>query len=52
MLFLGAHLILVTVLRDGELVVLPVMVALYLIARIAFAWGYGRGPAGRRSAWP
>jgi hypothetical protein len=46
-LFLGAHLILATVLRDGELIVLPVMVALYLVGRITFAWGYRRGASGR-----
>lgn len=46
-LFVGALLILATVLRDGELAVVPAMVALYLLGRITFAWGYGRGPSGR-----
>lgn len=46
-LFLGAHLILATVLRDAELVVLPAMVALYFAGRITFALGYGRGASGR-----
>jgi hypothetical protein len=46
-LFVGAHLILATVLRSEELVLLPVMVALYLSGRIAFALGYRRGASGR-----
>jgi hypothetical protein len=46
-LFMGAHLVLPTVLRDAELVVLPIMVALYLVGRITFALGYGRGASGR-----
>ncbi len=46
-LAIGSHLILATVLRGGELVVLPVLVGLYLIGRVAFALAYPRGAAAR-----
>lgn len=46
-LFIGAHLILASVLRDAELVLLPAMVLLYLVGRIFFAAGYARGASGR-----
>ncbi|HQR88232.1 MAG TPA: MAPEG family protein [Caulobacter sp.] len=46
-LFMGAHLILAAVLRDGELVLLPTMVLLYMAGRVCFAVGYARGASGR-----
>jgi uncharacterized membrane protein YecN with MAPEG domain len=46
-LAVGAHLVLATVLRGEEMVVLPVLVALYLIGRVLFAHGYARGAAAR-----
>lgn len=46
-LFMGAHLILAAVLRDGELVLLPPMVVLYMAGRVCFALGYARGASGR-----
>jgi len=46
-LAVGGHLVLATVLYGQELVLIPTLVALYLIGRIAFALGYAKGPAGR-----
>ena len=46
-LAVGAHLALATVLRGAELRVIPLLVALYLLGRVTFAWGYGRHPVGR-----
>lgn len=46
-LALGAHLILATVLRDVELVLIPLMVLLFLIGRAAFAIGYTKRPIAR-----
>jgi hypothetical protein len=46
-LAVGAHLILATVLRGPELRVIPLLVALYMIGRATFAWGYARRPVGR-----
>lgn len=43
----GANLALATLLRDKELVVIPVLVVLFLIGRIAFAWAYPKGAAAR-----
>ncbi|WP_313003944.1 MAPEG family protein [Brevundimonas sp.] len=46
-LAVGAHLVLATVLRGEEMVLLPVLVALYLVGRVFFALGYARGAAAR-----
>lgn len=46
-LAVGAHLTLATVLRGAELRVIPLLVALYLLGRATFAWGYARRPIGR-----
>lgn len=46
-LAIGAHLALAAVLRGRELTVIPVLVGLFLLGRIAFAAGYARGPAWR-----
>jgi hypothetical protein len=46
-LALGAHLILATVLRDRELVLIPLLVLLFWVGRVAFAAGYSRGAPGR-----
>ena len=46
-LAVGAHLVLATVLRGEEMVVLPVLVALYLVGRVLFALGYARGAPAR-----
>ncbi|MEJ6788178.1 MAPEG family protein [Brevundimonas sp. BR2-1] len=46
-LAVGAHLVLATVLRGEEMIVLPVLVALYLVGRVLFALGYARGAAAR-----
>lgn len=46
-LAIGSHLVLATVLRGDELVVLPVLVGLYLVGRVAFAVAYPRGAAAR-----
>ncbi len=46
-LAVGAHLILATVLRGEELVVIPVLVTLYLLGRATFAAGYANGAAAR-----
>ncbi len=43
----GAHLILATVLRGPELVIIPLLVLLYLIGRIGLAAGYAKGVVGR-----
>lgn len=43
----GATLILAAVLRGGELVLLPLTVAVYLIGRVTFAVGYARSPIAR-----
>lgn len=43
----GAHLILAVVLRGGELVLIPLLVFLYLLGRIAFAIRYSKGAAAR-----
>ena len=43
----GAHLILVTVLRDEEFVVIPMLVLLFLFGRATFAIGYARSPIAR-----
>lgn len=44
---IGAHLILATVLRGSELVLIPLLVILYLVGRVAFAVRYSRGAAAR-----
>ena len=46
-LAIGAHLILSTVLRDVELVLIPLLVLLYLLGRATFAAGYARNPIAR-----
>ncbi len=46
-LALGAHLILATVLRGRELVLLPLLVLLFLVGRVAFTAGYSKGAPGR-----
>lgn len=46
-LAVGAHLVLATVLRGEEMILLPVLVALYLVGRVLFAVGYARGAAAR-----
>ena len=46
-LTVGAHLILATVLRGPELVLMPVLVALYVVGRAAFAAGYVRNSIAR-----
>ena len=46
-LAVGAHLILATVLRDEELVLIPLLVMLFLIGRAAFAIGYAKDPIAR-----
>ena len=43
----GAHLILATVLRDRELVLIPLLVLLFLVGRATFAIGYAKSPIGR-----
>lgn len=43
----SAHLILAAVLRNGELVVIPLLVLLFLIGRAAFAVGYANSPIAR-----
>ena len=43
----GASLILATLLRGPELVVIPLLVLLYLVGRIAFAAGYAKGAVAR-----
>lgn len=46
-LALGAHLVLAAVLRGPELVVIPLLVALYLVGRVSFGLCYSRGAASR-----
>lgn len=46
-LIVGAHLILATVLRGPELVLIPLLVLLYLAGRVSFAIGYARSPIAR-----
>jgi hypothetical protein len=43
----GAHLILATVLREEELVLIPLMVLLFLVGRVTFAIGYAKSPIAR-----
>lgn len=43
----NAHLILATVLRDQELVLIPLLVLLFLIGRATFAIGYAKSPIAR-----
>ena len=43
----GAHLILATVLRGSELILIPLLVILYLVGRISFAVRYPHGAAAR-----
>ncbi|MBX9630153.1 MAG: MAPEG family protein [Burkholderiales bacterium] len=47
MLTLGAHLILAVVVRDSELVLIPLLVVVYLVGRAAFAIGYAASPIAR-----
>ena len=44
---LGAHLILATVLRGPELILIPLLVFLYLTGRVAFATCYAKGAVAR-----
>jgi hypothetical protein len=46
-LVMGSHLVLATVLRSSEMVLIPTFVALFVVGRIAFALGYARGRTGR-----
>ena len=46
-LAVGAHLILASVLRAAELVLIPLLVLLYLVGRVAFAAGYAKRPIAR-----
>ena len=43
----GGLLVLAAVLRGEEMVLIPVLAALFLAGRVAFALGYGRGRTGR-----
>lgn len=43
----GAHLILATMLHPDELRLIPLLVILFLLGRIAFAFGYRHGPGAR-----
>lgn len=43
----GANLILAAVLRDEELVLIPLLVLLFVVGRAAFAIGYARSPLAR-----
>jgi hypothetical protein len=43
----AANLILATLLEACELVLLPILVGLFLIGRISFAWAYPKGAAAR-----
>lgn len=49
LLAVGGHLILATVLRGPELVLIPLLVLLYLCGRAAFATRYSRSPIARAS---
>ena len=42
---MSAHLVLATVLRGEEMILLPVLVPLYLVGRGFFALGYAQGAA-------
>lgn len=46
-LVVGAHLVLATVLRSSELVLIPLLVLLYLVGRATFAIGYAKSPITR-----
>ena len=46
-LAVGGHLILASVLRGPELILIPLLVLLYLGGRVAFAVGYSRRPTAR-----
>jgi uncharacterized membrane protein YecN with MAPEG domain len=46
-LAIGAHVALGILLPAGDLGVIPTMGALFILGRIAFAYGYGRSPTGR-----
>ncbi|WP_262030859.1 MAPEG family protein [Microvirga sp. Mcv34] len=46
-LAVGAHLILATVLRESELILIPVLAVLYWVGRMAFALGYAKGAPSR-----
>ena len=48
----GAHLVLATVLRGPELVMIPLLVALYIFGRVTFSRGHAQGAAQRSLAWP
>ena len=43
----GAHLTLAAVLRDEELVLIPLLILLFLVGRATFAVGYAKGPITR-----
>lgn len=43
----GAHLTLAALLRKTELVLIPLLVALFLVGRITFAFGYAKRVSGR-----
>ena len=43
----GAHLVLATLLRGPELVIIPLLVGIYFIGRVTFALGYAQGAARR-----
>jgi len=43
----GGHLTLAALLRGTELVLIPLLVALLLVGRAAFAFGYAKGASGR-----
>ena len=43
----GAHLTLAALLRETELVLIPLLVALFLVGRITFAFGYAKRVSGR-----
>jgi hypothetical protein len=43
----GGHLTLAALLRGSELVLIPLLVTLFLVGRIAFAFGYAKGASGR-----
>ncbi|MFG1423108.1 MAPEG family protein [Roseixanthobacter liquoris] len=43
----AAHLTLATLLRGPELVLIPLLVAVFLVGRVAFAFGYAKGASGR-----
>lgn len=46
-LAVGANFVLATLLRESELVLIPLLVLLYLAGRATFAWGYARSPIAR-----